>query len=75
VADGVDEFVAAVSEALVQDHGLRQRRADALLAQGSWDCTWEAMQVALAARSPLTAAAGRPAQARTGWSNSPGGDD
>ncbi|KQR31803.1 glycosyltransferase family 1 protein [Deinococcus sp. Leaf326] len=75
VADGVDEFVAAISEALVQDHELRQRRADALLAQGSWDCTWEAMQAALAAQSPLTATAGRPAQPRTGWSNSPGGDD
>ncbi|WP_288434315.1 glycosyltransferase family 1 protein [uncultured Deinococcus sp.] len=72
VADGVDGFEAAAVAALAQDHALRQRRADALLAQGSWDRTWEAMQAALPGQSPLVAGAG---PARPGWSDSPGGDD
>ena len=83
VADGVDEFEAAVVAALAQDHTRRQRRADALLAQGSWDRTWEAMQAALAGRPPLAAGpttgtvtgTGHPTPARPDWSDSPGGDD
>ncbi|MFC5848936.1 glycosyltransferase family 1 protein [Deinococcus petrolearius] len=70
IARDVDEFGAAVADLLGQNHAPRQRRADALLAQGSWDRTWEAMQAALVARPPLAARTGRLGQ--RGWT---GGDD
>jgi glycosyltransferase involved in cell wall biosynthesis len=43
IADGADEFIAAVEEALAEEPGPRMRRADLLLERLSWDRTWAAM--------------------------------
>ncbi|GBF07408.1 glycosyltransferase [Deinococcus aerius] len=47
IAQGVDEFEAAVLAALSADQTGRRARADALLAGMSWDRTWEEMQALL----------------------------
>lgn len=44
IADGPAAFGAAIQRALTADHVIRQRRADALLAQMSWDRTVAAMR-------------------------------
>ncbi|MBA3320043.1 MAG: glycosyltransferase family 1 protein [Pyrinomonadaceae bacterium] len=44
IADTVDEFVAAVERALVEDAAQRLREVDALLAQMSWERTWGRMR-------------------------------
>ena len=43
IADTPAEFVVAVAEALAEDGGDRRRKADAYLAQMSWDKTWGRM--------------------------------
>lgn len=57
IARNVDEFEAAVEAALREDNTARQARADALLAQMSWDLTWENMDEllgeALAEHEPI----------------------
>jgi UDP-galactopyranose mutase len=43
IADTVAEFVAATAETLADSQGERLERVDALLAEQSWDRTWERM--------------------------------
>ncbi|AFZ66468.1 glycosyltransferase [Deinococcus peraridilitoris DSM 19664] len=43
IARDTDEFEAAIEASLREDNSERQRRADALLAQMSWDLTWKNM--------------------------------
>jgi UDP-galactopyranose mutase len=43
IADTVEEFVAASSEAMSEDAGKRMREVDAFLAETSWDRTWGRM--------------------------------
>lgn len=43
IADSPGEFVSAIECLLVDDGGVRQERADAFLAQTSWDRTWSSM--------------------------------
>ena len=54
IARNADEFEAAIEAALMEDNTERQRKADALLAEMSWDRTWEAMD-ALIRQSTLPA--------------------
>lgn len=44
IAATAGDFVKAVEQALAEDGGARLRRADAFLAQESWDRTWERMR-------------------------------
>jgi UDP-galactopyranose mutase len=44
IADSPAEFVAAIEGALREDAAVRQSRADAFLAQMSWDLTWARMR-------------------------------
>jgi UDP-galactopyranose mutase len=57
IADDVERFVAAVEAAASEDSESRRRRVDAVLAATSWDSTWEAMSLLIAARLSATAAA------------------
>jgi UDP-galactopyranose mutase len=43
IADTPAELIAAIDEALREDAGARLRKADAMLAQTSWDGTWARM--------------------------------
>jgi hypothetical protein len=57
IADAAGDFVAAVEAYLAEDHAARLSRADALLAQGSWDATWSKIEklldgVLMAGRRP-----------------------
>ncbi|WP_437300063.1 glycosyltransferase family 1 protein [Sorangium sp. So ce426] len=58
IADTAGDFVAAVEAYLAEDHAARLARADALLAQGSWDATWSKIDKLL---DGLLMAARRPA--------------
>ncbi len=44
IAATATDFVKAVEQALAEDSGARIQRADAFLAQESWDRTWERMR-------------------------------
>jgi glycosyltransferase involved in cell wall biosynthesis len=44
IADTVDDFVAAVEAALVEDAAARRRQADDFLSRTSWDTTWARMK-------------------------------
>jgi glycosyltransferase involved in cell wall biosynthesis len=60
IADTVDDFVAAVDAALVEDAAVRQRKADLFLRNMSWDSTWAAMKSLVdgcVAAAPTTTAA------------------
>jgi UDP-galactopyranose mutase len=58
IASGVDEFVAAIEEALAERADDRLERVDGLLAEQSWDATWERMAELIDAvlESPATQA-------------------
>jgi hypothetical protein len=43
IADTPEEFAAAIDAALAEDPAPRLRAADSLLANMSWDATWQAM--------------------------------
>lgn len=43
IADSVEEWVAAIEQALHEDTAARQARVDVFLGQTSWDQTWQAM--------------------------------
>ncbi len=43
IADSLEDYVAAVEQALAEDAGARVRRADHFLERMSWDETWAAM--------------------------------
>jgi glycosyltransferase involved in cell wall biosynthesis len=61
IATGEEAFVAAIEAALGRPDPGSEAQRDALLAEMSWDATWQRMldqiQIALATRSPRTAAA------------------
>ncbi len=59
IADTTDEFVAAIDTALCEDRADLMRRADAVLADRSWDRTWAGMR-------ELVEALVAPRQRRTG---------
>jgi glycosyltransferase involved in cell wall biosynthesis len=67
IADAPADFIAAVDAAMREDAADRRARADALLAQMSWDQTWREMwahvQTCLDASAPLRAVAPGPSQA------------
>jgi UDP-galactopyranose mutase len=44
IAATADDFVQAIAQALAEDGDARMQRADAFLAQESWDRTWERMR-------------------------------
>jgi UDP-galactopyranose mutase len=48
IADGVDDFVAAIERCLGDEDVTRLSRVDDLLAPMSWDRTWDRMQVLMA---------------------------
>ena len=47
IADSVSDFTAAVEASLLEEPQERQRRADAFLANLSWDRTWRGMEEAI----------------------------
>jgi len=55
IADEPGAFVAAIERALREDAPTRLARVDALLAQNSWDATWEAMLRRIEEQMPTTA--------------------
>ncbi|GGK18441.1 glycosyl transferase [Deinococcus malanensis] len=71
VADGADAFEAACAAALAEAGTLaatrRQERADAYLAQLSWDLTWQGMRDELEAAAILQTAVPLPSAAGAGY--------
>ncbi|MFN8620856.1 MAG: glycosyltransferase family 1 protein [Chloroflexota bacterium] len=62
IGDGEDGFVEACRSAMATDRADLRRRADAFLAQGSWDATWSAISELLErAVRARTATEARPA--------------
>ncbi|MDQ2944875.1 MAG: glycosyltransferase family 1 protein, partial [Acidobacteriota bacterium] len=43
IADQPEDFIAAVERALATDRGAWLKQVDELLAQNSWDTTWQRM--------------------------------
>ena len=60
IADSVDDFIAAVDDALRADRTTHQHMADAFLQRMSWDDTWERMRELMDGMARLKRAASAP---------------
>ncbi len=58
IADGADDFIRAIEQALDHDDPQRQAKVDRYLAMQSWDRTWARMQALMARAQSAGAAVG-----------------
>jgi UDP-galactopyranose mutase len=59
IADGHDNFIAAIDRCLTKEEPQRQKKVDRFLALQSWDRTWDRMQALMSRASSAGAARGR----------------